>query len=171
MKRRGYRSLQELARSAGVHRNTVQRYFSGHGVLPSSVERVLDLLALSPGDAIRAETPPADEIASAPLAPLLDTLSEMLPDACFTLFGSRAATARTSIRTTTSAFFAPRESLTRSSVACSARKGFRGRSAVLRRSRQSESGRRGLSREISKQWVFLAGRHRSWIALQRKAAS
>jgi len=89
MKRRGYRSILELAAATGVHRNTVHGYLSGKPVLPGKLERLLEALDLRLDQAIvwQPDRPPRG---TAPIAALVDELHDSYPDAAFVLFGSRA---------------------------------------------------------------------------------
>lgn len=90
MEREGYPSLQALADTLGLHRNTLHYFLSGHRVLPESVERLLETLHLTPQDALQ-EKAVGPSTAEAQVDELVDTLHAELPNACFILFGSRAS--------------------------------------------------------------------------------
>jgi len=89
MARSGFRSVQSLADFLGVHRNTIQHYLSGRPILPSSLDRVLDVLNLR---LERAVVHVGKEQSSGfePIAVLLDRLHGFFPDVTFVLFGSRS---------------------------------------------------------------------------------
>ncbi len=89
LKERGFRSVKELAKSIGVHRNTIHHYLSGHGVFPANFEKILSTLSVTPQDILikkekkRSQIP--DDIAS-----LVDQMHIEFPQITFVLFGSRA---------------------------------------------------------------------------------
>jgi predicted nucleotidyltransferase len=89
LRRQGYRSLKDFAHAIGVHRNTLQHYLSGRGVLPASIETAAQALGVSCTDILmeRRETssglPPE-------VAHVIDVLHEQFPRVTFVLFGSRA---------------------------------------------------------------------------------
>jgi len=87
VKEKGYRSLGELARSLGIHRNTIHFYLSGHRVFPSQFEKMIRSVGLVPVEALVEKGEkfvPAEE-----LAPVVDQLHQEFPSITFVLFGSR----------------------------------------------------------------------------------
>lgn len=88
LRQRGFKSIGALARTLGIHRNTIHYYLSGHGVFPEKLERILDQLSLDPADVLIRKKGAADPLAA--IAPLMDRLQQQFPDAAFVLFGSRA---------------------------------------------------------------------------------
>ena len=85
----GYRSISELARKLGLHRNTITAYLRGAPALPQALSRILSELKLSPSDAI-LETRPHRDAPERPIATVIDDLAAQCPDAAYVLFGSRA---------------------------------------------------------------------------------
>jgi uncharacterized protein len=85
----GISSLGELAARLGLHRNTLHHFLSGASVLPRSVAELLDILRLTPSEAlvIKTEVPASPW---QPIAALVTALFEEFPDLTFVLFGSRA---------------------------------------------------------------------------------
>jgi len=49
---KGYKSLDSLAKSLGMHRNTIQYYLSGQPVISKKLTVVLEELELSPSEVI-----------------------------------------------------------------------------------------------------------------------
>ncbi len=88
LRKRGYRTIGELADSLNIHRNTVHYYLSGHNVFPEALERIISALDLDIRDIIvkKDESPAQIE----KIAPTIDKLQGKYPDVAFILFGSRA---------------------------------------------------------------------------------
>lgn len=86
---KGYRSIGELARRVGIHRNTIHYYLSGNDVFPEKLEQIMAALDLDPSDLIK-KTPSPQLPRVAPIAPIIDTLVSEFPAVTFILFGSRA---------------------------------------------------------------------------------
>lgn len=89
LKEKGYRSYGELAQKLNLHRNTIQYYLSGHGVLPEKLEQILDALNI-PIEKAFVKFPEKKEMPFEKIAPLIDDLLSAYPNCCFVLFGSRA---------------------------------------------------------------------------------
>ncbi len=87
LRERGYRSIGALAKTLGIHRNTIHHYLSGNGVFPDGLERILEALDLSPADIIIKREP--EERPLERIAPFVDALHENFPEVTFILFGSR----------------------------------------------------------------------------------
>jgi predicted nucleotidyltransferase len=88
LKDKGFRSIGDLAKSLGIHRNTIHHYLSGHGVLPDSFEKIIQALDLKPADILIEEAEAKSPLIE-PIAPLVDSLHQDFPDFTFILFGSR----------------------------------------------------------------------------------
>ncbi|MBN2359758.1 MAG: nucleotidyltransferase domain-containing protein [Deltaproteobacteria bacterium] len=169
-KERGYRSLQELATAAGLHRNTVHYYLSGKPVLPAKLERLLDQLGLPIEQAIvRVDPDPARGLEQ--IAPLVDRLHERFPEAALVLFGSRAR--RTAGR------YADWD------IGVYRRDGldhgqYRAMRVLVAEAAEAlpvavdlvnlNRAPAGFLRQISRSWLFLAGRQGDWLRLQAEVS-
>ncbi len=89
---KGYTGVAGLLRSLGLHRNTLNRYADGAGVLPRSVELVIEALQLPLADVIEKRREPLNSNSLEPIAALIDQLNTRFPQYSFVLFGSRART-------------------------------------------------------------------------------
>ncbi|MBI2068238.1 MAG: nucleotidyltransferase domain-containing protein [Deltaproteobacteria bacterium] len=83
-----YRSIEKLARSLGIHRNTIHYYLSGHPVLPPALEKMLESLGLKPSE-ILIERKKDDTESFKKVAAVVDQLHQEFPNITFVLFGSR----------------------------------------------------------------------------------
>jgi predicted nucleotidyltransferase len=89
MARKGFRSVEQLANSLGLHRNTIGNYLQGSPALPEALSRILDILELPPelafqGSSVRVKIP------ALAIASLVDKLNAASPASAIVLFGSRA---------------------------------------------------------------------------------
>ena len=88
LKEKGYHSIQELAETIGVHRNTLQYYLSERPLLPEPLVKAFKSLDLAASDVLidkkEDESAPDDVI-----APLIDPLHAEFPGVTIVLFGSR----------------------------------------------------------------------------------
>lgn len=89
MRRKGFDSVQDLADSLGLHRNTIGNYLSGKTGFPAALGRLLAALDLEPARVITLHRPRL-QVPGLALGPLIDDLREALPGAVVVLFGSRA---------------------------------------------------------------------------------
>lgn len=167
---KGYQSIAQLASSLGVHRNTVHYYLSGHGVFPSSLDKLLETLDLSPNEIIvkkKSENSSNDKIAS-----LVDILHKEFPDVSFVLFGSRARGVAGKYSDWDIGVFS-KEGLKHDVYRRVVRRkndlveNFPFSVDIVNLNRTSEY----FLQEASKGWTFLTGRVSDWIELKRKAAS
>ena len=81
-----FASMGELANFLGVHRNSIARYLYGSPVFPQVLQRMLDVLELTPAQALKRDAPSADEISIEKL--LASTVSKIVarhPDAATVL--------------------------------------------------------------------------------------
>ena len=85
----GYDSIQELAASLGLHRNTIHHFLKGEQVLPKSIEKIIETLHLQPVEILTEQPSPLDTPLKG-IAPIVDTLHAEFPHITFILFGSRA---------------------------------------------------------------------------------
>ena len=88
-RRRGYRGIAGLLRSLGLHRNTLNRFAHGAGVLPKSVEMVLAALQIPLQEAIQNKRN-VENSNLLPILPLIEQLGTKFSRYSFVLFGSRA---------------------------------------------------------------------------------
>ncbi|MFA5812736.1 MAG: helix-turn-helix domain-containing protein [bacterium] len=172
LKKRGYRSVKELAQAIGVHRNTIQHYLSGQGVFPSSLEKVMKALAVEPADILTEKTDNADSPVPAVIANLIDSLHVEFPAVSFVLFGSRT-TGKARRYSDWDIGVYSRHGLDHPTY----------RKIVLRKDDLAENLPYSVDiinlnnadpqflRAISRSWMWLAGFNQDWLDLQRKAAA
>jgi predicted nucleotidyltransferase len=169
MKAKGFSTFDSLANELGVHRNTLLPYFTGQRGLPDCLDRLLNLLDLTPAEALgknlTVKHQPALDI-----APLLSLLVQQAPDCAFVLFGSRARGDHRKHSDYDTGVFR-REDLP-----------FNLFSPLIdlcedwKKEKQYDVNVTNLTvadyiflKEISRDWVFLGGDLLSWIELQKKA--
>lgn len=87
---KGYSSIGALAKGLKIHRNTIHHYLSGSGVLPESIDKILDALDLKLGDLLTKKEDDSAGSSLEPVAKTVDILSKEFGDITFVLFGSRA---------------------------------------------------------------------------------
>jgi len=93
-KKMGFKSIGQLAKQLGIHRNTIHYYLSGHSVFPQNLSHLFDLLDLKPHDIlIKKEGTVSTPIKK--IAPIINTLQRDFPGITFVLFGSRAKSKET----------------------------------------------------------------------------
>lgn len=89
-KAQGYSSIGDLAQAIGVHRNTLQRYFSSAGIFPHSIEILFEKLKINPSEAlVQLSNQPSIDETSNEISNFVDDLSKAYPQFTFILFGSR----------------------------------------------------------------------------------
>lgn len=89
LRRKGFTSIQHLARHLRIHRNTIGNYLSGTPALPEALAKILNALDLAPGDVLlRSER--TKIVPGVGIAALLEKLYLMQPNCAWVLFGSRA---------------------------------------------------------------------------------
>jgi len=86
---KGFSSVEQLAHSLGLHRNTVGNYLQGSPALPSALSRILDALELS-AEQVFEGGPFRRKIPGLMIAGLVADLHALLPQAAIVLYGSRA---------------------------------------------------------------------------------
>ena len=89
MSRRGFTTVQQLADAIGVHRNTVNAYLAGERALPDALERMLEVLNLSPAEVLK-QGRARKQVAGLKVRAALEILQSRCPDGAYVLFGSRA---------------------------------------------------------------------------------
>lgn len=170
LKKRGYRTIGDLAKTLGIHRNTIHYYLSGHGVFPEKLEQLLNALDLKPQDAlIRRE-----EVSQAPLqkiVPVVDQLQSEFPDMTFVLFGSRAEGRAKKYSDWDIGVYAagglPHDRYLRiAQRADDLTEYFPYFVEVVNLSRADEH----FLKRIAQHWMYLGGKFRGWVELQQKAA-
>jgi predicted nucleotidyltransferase len=85
----GFTTDQELAAFLGVHRNTIQGYFSGRAVFKKNFEGMMSALGLDPLDFLTTPATKVKHLDQA-IAKFIDQLSAEFSDLTFVLFGSRS---------------------------------------------------------------------------------
>lgn len=170
LKESGFRSIGELAKSLGMHRNTIHYYLSGRGVFSEKLDKIIHSLNLKPYDVLIDEEDKA-RLPFEKIAPMIDELQKEFSDVAFILFGSRSRRSAHKYSDWDIGVY---------------RKGGLShkdyRRVVKRAGDLSEdlpffveiinfNKASGLFlREASKGWTFLAGRLKDWLDIQRKAA-
>ena len=89
MRRKGYHSIQDLADSLGLHRNTLGDYLSGSPALPRALAMILAALELSPVQALKSSKLER-RLPGIEIAELVDHLANTAPQYSLVLYGSRA---------------------------------------------------------------------------------
>jgi len=87
VKNKGFKSIEALAKKLKIHRNTINYYLKGNGVVPNSLGKLLEALDLTPANAFirkRSEI----MIPQEPIANLIDQLHKKFHELSFVLFGS-----------------------------------------------------------------------------------
>lgn len=170
LKNKGYKSLSEFAANQGIHRNTIHYYLRGQPVFSKKLQQIFLALDVDPVKLIieKSIATPADK--TAPIADAIDQLQTSLPQAAYVLFGSRARAGARRYSDWDIGVF--KESGL-------ARDEFRILKRRLDELQEASpyfidlinlNGADELFlKNISRDWCFLAGRHRDWVALQRKA--
>ena len=171
IKRSGYRSIGNLAKSLGIHRNTLHHYLSGHGVFPEALEKIIRALDLKPADVL-IDKDKIQSFSLAPIAPVIDQLTQEFPNITFILFGSR-----------------PKGKAHKYSdwdIGVFSKSGISHEHYRLIVRRKNElvedlaffvdianlnQANKTFLKEIANHWSFLAGRLQDWIELQRKVAA
>lgn len=171
MKEKGFKTIGELAKYLGVHRNTIHHYLSGHGVFPENFEKIIETLGLKPADIlvkkIQKEISPLEKI-----APIVDDLHKNFPDVTFVLFGSRAR-GRAGKYSDWDIGVYSAKGLVHEEY----------RSIVRRKEDLIENlpffvdivnlnrADKDFLNDAGKGWIFLTGRCNDWVELQRKAVA
>ena len=165
IKEKGYLSLEALARQVGVHRNTLHYYLAGHRLFPKNFEKIVDLLGVHPAELLTRTDQPIPALA---IVPVIDSLQKEFA-VSFVLFGSRArGTARpyadwdigvTSDRGIPHPLFLK---MMRRKDALVEDLPFFVDLVNLTRADAAFLG------EISKNWIFLGGRLKDWVAINKK---
>lgn len=172
VKKRGYHSLGRLAHSLGLHRNSIHYYLSGRPVLPLSLEKMLEALNLRLADVMVDKKEASANFPYEAIAPPVDRLHAEFPEVTFVLFGSRARGSGQKYSDWDLGVYS-RENLFHVLYRRIVR--FKDEAVedfpflvdLVNLNRAPPS----FLKEASKGWIFLAGRQRDWIDLQRKAAS
>lgn len=89
LREKGYHSIEALARALKIHRNTIHYYLSGHGVFPTHLEKILEVLELSPAEILVQKKENNDPSSLDFISSVIDQLHTEFPHVTFVLFGSR----------------------------------------------------------------------------------
>ena len=164
----GYHSLGELARSLGIHRNTIHYYLSGHRVLPPQLEKMVRAVGLKPVD-IFVEKERESATSRNEIAPVVDQLHREFPEITFVLFSSRVG--------------AKAHRYSDWDIGVFSRTGLPHvtyRTLLKKKAELIETtplmvdlvnlNRADLSflKEISRNWIFLTGHQQDWLELHRR---
>lgn len=88
LKQKGYSTLGAFAKELKLHRNTIHYYLSGNGVFPTALNRILERLELKPEEIlIQKEKSFLRKLE--PISEVMEKLQKEFPQATFVLFGSR----------------------------------------------------------------------------------
>ncbi len=170
LKQKGFSSVTALAHSLGVHRNTINYFLAGRSILPSSVEKILETLDLSPAEAFLKKDKKNQPLQN--IAPLVDQLHHAFPEMTFILFGSHAKGTAQKYSDWDIGVYR-KDGLDHSVY----------RSMVKQKNNLTEDWSCTVDlinlnradpdflQDISKHWIFLTGRQQDWLSLQRKASA
>ncbi len=167
---KGYGSISQLAQALGMHRNTIHHYLAGRGIFPENFEKVMMALGLGPAEILTFKR----DTAQAPWAPIaffVDQLHAKFPQATFVLFGSRASGKAKTYSDWDIGVFS-HEGLAHTvyrKIVASAQD-IAEDSAYLIQLMNLNHADSSFLQEISRHWVFLAGRQQDWLDLQRRIA-
>jgi predicted nucleotidyltransferase len=169
MRVKGFKTLESLAKDLGVHRNTLLPYLTGKRALPDCLDRLLNLLDLTPGEALTKNNISKAQHALE-IAELISSLSMKAPDCSFVLFGSRArGTNRTYsdydigvYRKNGLAF----KTISKLMDLCSEWNEKKHYDVNISNLNIADND---FLKEISKDWIFLGGDFTSWIELNNKS--
>lgn len=169
MRRRGFRTVSALADHLGVHRNSLGRYLAGEPVLPDSVSKLLQLLALDVGQAVKIAEDPRFE--GEEISTLIDELLVRQPRAAYVLFGSRARGRAQRYSDFDVGVFSKGGISTETYLRLlETKEDFEEQSPffvdLVNLSRASQDFLRGISKDL----IFLAGRQTDWLELKRISA-
>lgn len=169
IKTSGFGSVTELAKHLGVHRNTLQNYFSGQSLLPKHFTEMLQVLHLSIDQALVqvTEEEPNDQFK---IAPLVDQLLSLYPNACFVLFGSRAKQIACAKYSDFDVGIYSHNKLAHADYRqlIKAKNEWEENSPYFVDLVNLHQAPDDFLTNISKNWIFLAGRSQDWLALNAK---
>lgn len=171
LQKSGFRSIEELAKKIGVHRNTIHYFLSGHRVIPVSVEKIMKTLNIKIQDIlIDQKDDSVDDLEQ--IAELIDKLHAEFPFVTFVLFGSRARGDAKKYSDWDIGIFAS-DDIDHDTY----------RKIVMRRDELIDDlpffvdivnlcrADSYFLREASRRWQLLSGKLSAWMELQRKAAA
>jgi len=169
LKSQGFASIEELSKTLGIHRNTIQYYLAEHPIIADRLEKILNALKLSPAEAIiKRQTETSFTIE--PIAPLIDALHQKFPEVTLVLFGSRAQ--------------GKAKKYSDWDIGVYGQKNFDRdlfRKIKIYKSKLEEKTPYMINlthlndadapflKNISRDWIFLAGKQEDWIQLNKKA--
>ncbi len=169
MKARGISSIQQLAAVVGLHRNTVQGYFVGRGVVSNNLEKMLDFLQLELSKVLVHHKSRSQQ--DALVANIVDSLATGFPNWTFVMCGSRASQKHSKYADLDIGVF---------SAKGIEHKEFR---RLLRKKSEIEESQpifvdvANLNRadddflqSIAHNWAFLTGKRQDWLMLQEKVS-
>lgn len=169
MKAKGIGSIEELSKKLNVHRNTITPYLAGKRGLPDCLDRMLELLDLSPAEAILKNVQSSRQ-AGLEIAELVSKLVVSQAPNAYILFGSRARkTAKQysdydiGVFNKTDLSFSDFSKLIDIAEEAEQSLPFDINLTNLNLADQS------FLQEIRKDWIFIGGSLDSWISLQEKA--
>ena len=163
-----YGTLTALADATGVHRNTLQYYLSGKPVISDKLARVLDAVGLDLKEVL--VRPGSETLLSEEVADAVDALGSRHPDITLVLFGSRARRAAQRYSDFDIGAYShqgmPHD---RYRAMRSYLRDLEDRLPVYIDLVNLNRADRSFLRHIRKDWHFLCGRQRDWLALNREA--
>lgn len=170
LREKGYPTLGALAKELKIHRNTIHYYLSGHGVFPEKLNKVFAALDLKPEEILIQKEPPRP-LRLEPIAEIVDQLKNEFPKWTFILFGSRAKGTAHKYADWDLGVYSHKKL---------SHEIFR---KIKRRLEEIAEGSPFLIdltnlnkadseflQNISKNWIFLGGMLKDWLALNEKAA-
>lgn len=170
LQEKGYPTLGALAKELKIHRNTIHYYLCGRSVFPEKLNKILVALELEPEEILLKKESPR-LLCLEPIAETVDQLKKEFPKLTFILFGSRAkATAHKYADWDLGVFSQkgiPHEIYRKvkrhlESIA-------EGSPFFMDLTNLNRADAEFL-KNISRNWIFLGGMLKDWLALNKKAA-
>lgn len=164
----GYSSVEELAKSLGVHRNTIHYYLKGKPIISTKLSAIIKGLGVGLMDIISKE--PELQFPQEPIAALIDQLLDKTPEFTYVLFGSRARKSAKKYSDFDIGVYREKGiPLSDYLNLLRQRDELEDDSAFFIDLVNLNNADREFITEISKDWIFLGGKQRDWLALQKLA--
>ncbi|HBE04840.1 MAG: hypothetical protein A2096_15555 [Spirochaetes bacterium GWF1_41_5] len=172
IKTKGYNSIKELAAELDIHKNTVSRFLSGNPVFSKSFEKILSALYINPVDILVNKTDKKNIVINRKIAAYVDQMNTQFPSVTFILFGSRARRSNKKYSDWDIGIYSAKK-ITHAEY-LKIRMFSRTLEDKLPYSMDIvnlKNADNDFLKNISKSWMFLAGRQIDWILLQDEAAN
>jgi predicted nucleotidyltransferase len=169
LRRSRYKTMAELARAVGIHRNTLHYYLAGRPLISEKIESTLDALDLPFSDAV-VQLRSSVDATSTQLAPLIDAFHAQFPEVTVVLFGSRAGQrAHRYSDVDLGVYSGDGISHARFRQMLEAKSELEEASPLFIDLTNLNRADPAFLRRISRTWRFVCGWQLDWVALQEKA--